>query len=554
MAGCSRHEKYTIGIDFGTLSARAALFDVIEGKRVGECTFVYPHGVINNGLPGCAIADPDDYQTALTTLIPKLLDMTQIDPQNIIGLGLDCTSCSILPVTQERIPLSRMKEWKHNSDAYIRLWKHHTATRYANQYSELAKEMVPDHLKDVGGTISPAWMLPKLMQTFTETTEMTQTAYQYMEVGDWLVQWLTGTDIRSESAAGFVGSQTDGLLPPDHFMDQLAPGFSQYAKRMLKSTYIGVGEAAGQLLPERAAELGLMTETVVASANIDAQVAFPASGIHDEGTMLIILGTSTVYLMVNKKKYTVPGMGAVVKNGILPGYYGYSAGQSGLGDILDWYIHRAMPGYLMDEAQCQGLDIYTYLSKLAAGLRPGESGLLALDWWNGNRSVLKDMTLAGCIMGMTLNTKPEHIFRALVEASAFGAKKIVETYREYGIEVKNLCFTGGIPVKNPWLVQVYTDILGLPVSVVEDSVSAALGSAITAAAAAGANAGGYDTLAQAITAMAVKEKKCYSPNPEHVMMYDELYREYKRLHDYMGYGNESIMKQLRKIKDRVSRS
>ena len=312
-----------------------------------------------------------------------------------------------------------------------------------------------------------------------------------------------------------------------------------------------VGDRAGGLTSQAAAWTGLRSGTAVAIANVDAHVAVPAATVTDVGRMVMIMGTSICHMVLGREERIVPGMCGCVEDGIIPGFFGYEAGQSCVGDHFAWFVENCVPSWLEREAAEQGTDIHTLLERKAAALEPGESGLLALDWWNGNRSVLVDVDLAGLLLGATLATKPEEIYRALIEATAFGTRVIVETFQQNGVPIHELVACGGLPEKNRLLMQIFADVTGLPIRVSASQQTPALGSAMFGAVAAGEGAGGYDTIYAAAKRMARLKEDAFLPNPSHRTAYDDLYGEYLRLHDYFGRGENDVLKRLKRRRAEV---
>lgn len=560
-----KNRYYTVGVDFGTLSARAVLANVSNGSVVAASSFDYPHGVITGKLPSgvplpptAALADAADYRTALEETVRNVVDVGKaagIRPEEIIGIGLDATSSTFLPVDAEGTPLfeSEKKKLQDHPHAWMKLWKHHQAQHAADDLTDAAQKRCEPFLDRTGGKINAEWMLPKLLEIFREDPIVWRETARFMEIGDYLVKHLTGAWTAGKGPLGYklLLSDDDPSIS-ENFLSSAAPGFeSLFRKTAPRGEWKALGEAAGFLTAQMASKLGLREGIPVAAANIDAHVAFPTLGITTANSMLMILGTSCCTILLDKEAHPVEGTFGIVKNGVLPGFYGYESGQSAVGDILSWFVSNLVPETCTREAAAAGQTVHQLLTEKAAKLLPGESGLLALDWWNGNRSVLADTALSGLILGLTLQTKPEEIYRSLIEALAFGMQEIIESHERAGIVVRDLYATGGIARKNALFMQIYADVTGKNIRIAKTSEGSALGSAIFAAACVRPEAGGYGNIFDAIHAMGHTEEHFYSPNPEHHAVYEQLYREYHRLHDTFGRGENSVMKTLLSLREKA---
>jgi L-ribulokinase len=502
-------KKYSIGVDFGTLSGRALLVDAATGEEIAECTLDYPHGVMDEQLPDgtplgtdWALQHPADYLAVFEHTVPGVLKKSGVGPEQVIGLGVDFTACTVLPVTADGTPLCLLDEFKSEPNAYIKLWKHHSAQKYANALNAAAEKMDQDWLKRYGGKISSEWLIPKIWQTLAEAPRVYEAADYFIEAADWVIWQLTGRQTRNACTAGYKGlwHKREGY-PSGGFFKALDPRLENLVEDKLNCPVSPLGEKAGEISNSAATLTGLLPGTAVAVANVDAHVTVPAVKIDGPGKMLAIMGTSTCHMMVGTAEREVPGMCGVVEDGILPGFFGYEAGQSCVGDHFAWFTENCCPASYLEEAGSRGIDIHQLLTEKAAKLRPGESGLVALDWWNGNRSVLVDADLTGVMVGMTLSTKPEEMYRALIEATAYGTRMIVETFRKNGVPIEEFYASGGISQKNPMAMQIYADVLKMPIRIGGSSQGPALGSAIFGAVAAGASRGGYDSVFEAASVM-----------------------------------------------------
>lgn len=553
--------KCAIGVDFGTLSGRAVIVDVSNGRQLATAVHEYANGVIDEYLPGgqvrlepdWALQDPNDYIEVFKHAIPEVLRQSGVDPKNVIGVGIDFTACTMLPTKSDGTPLCLLPEWREHPHAWVKLWKHHAAQPEANRLNVIARERGFGGLLDrYGGKISSEWFFPKVWQILDEAPDVYAAADRMLEAADWVVWRLTGNETRNSCTAGYkaMWSKTQGF-PPAAFFEALDPRLENVVDEKMLRTILPLGSKAGSITEEAARWTGLEPGTAVAVANVDAHVAVPAATVTDTGRMVMIMGTSICHMVVGESEQTVPGMCGVVMDGILPDLPGFEAGQSCVGDHFQWFTENCVPERYEIEAREGGMSIHALLEQKAAALKPGASGLLALDWWNGNRSVLVDVDLTGMILGMTLLTRPEEVYRALIEAVAFGTRVIIETFNDHHVPIHELIATGGLPDRNKLLMQIYADVTGLPIFIPEATQIGALGSAMHGALAAGAAAGGYDSIVEASAKMARLRKESYHPIPEHQAVYNRLFSEYVQLHDYFGRGANDVMKRLKALKANV---
>ncbi len=554
------NHKYAIGVDFGTESGRALLVDVDSGQEVATAVHTYANGVIDEQLPESgvrlepdwALQDPNDYLEVFKHAIPAMLQQGGVKPADIVGLGIDFTACTMLPVKADGTPVCFLPQFRNRPHAWVKLWKHHAAQPEANKLNETARRLGYRFLDRYGGKISSEWFIPKSWQILDEDPEIYAAADRLLEAADWVVWQLTGVETRNTCTAGYkaIWSKREGF-PPNKFFKALDPRLEKIVDEKMSRKLLPLGQKAGGLTAEAARWTGLLPGTPVAVANVDAHVAAPASTVTQPGRMVIIMGTSNCHMVLGIEEKIVPGMCGYTEDGIIPGLIGFEAGQSCVGDHFAWFVENAVPAAYEREASQRAISVHQLLEEKAERLEPGESGLLALDWWNGNRSVLVDVDLTGLLMGATLLTKPEEIYRALIEATAFGTRLIVETFRANGVPVDELVATGGLPDRNKLLMQIYADVTGLTLRVPETHQAGALGSAMHGAVAAGAAAGGYDSIIEAARHMARLRTDCYSPVPEQQEVYDRLYAEYVTLHDYFGRGGNDVMKRLKALKAQV---
>jgi L-ribulokinase len=544
------NDQFTIGIDFGTLSGRAVVVRVSDGAELASATTDYAHGVIDRRLPGSgtdlppdwALQDPSDYAAVLRQAVPEAVAAAGIDPGAVIGIGTDFTASTLIPCLSDGTPLSQVPAYADRPHAWTKLWKHHASQRQADRITALASERQEWWLDRYGGLVSSEWEWAKGLQVLDEDPEVYAATDCFVEAADWIVWQLTGVRTRNVCAAGYKGCYQDGTYPDASFSAALNPGFRDFAAKIAWPV-APLGALAGRLTAEAAAWTGLPEGIAVAVGNVDAHVAAAACQATEPGQLVAIMGTSTCHIVNGAERRTVPGMCGVVDGGVVAGLWGYEAGQSGVGDIFAWFVDHCVPATYVAEAARRGLNVHTYLSHLAGQQAVGAHGLLALDWHSGNRSVLVDHELSGLIVGQTLATTPEDQYRALIEATAFGTRMIIETFRAAGVPITRLIATGGL-IKNPVLMQIYADVLNLPITVSVSAQGPALGAAIHAAVAAGA----YGDVSAASAAMGRIEADKWRPTPAHVAPYNRLFADYTLLHDYFGRGQNEVMHRLRALR------
>jgi L-ribulokinase len=554
--------KYTIGIDFGTESGRAVLVDVANGREVATAVYPYSHGVIDEKLPildneiflepDWALQDPEDYLRTFQVTIPSVLKESSVDPSDVIGVGIDFTACTMLPVKQDGTPLCDLPELRSNPHAWVKLWKHHAAQTEADKINETARRMGQKWLDRYGGKISSEWFFSKVLQIVDEAPEIYAATDRMIEAADWVVWQLTGVETRNSCTAGYkaIWSKREGF-PDKSYFKALDPRLENVVDEKMTRDIQPIGGRAGVLTEQAALWTGLRPGTAVAIANVDAHVAVPAASVTESGRMVMIMGTSICHMVLGDEEHVVPGMCGYVEDGIIPGFFGYEAGQSCVGDHFAWFVENCTPASYLREAKERDIDIHQLLEEKAARLKPGESGLLALDWWNGNRSVLVDVDLTGLLLGATLATKPEEIYRTLIEATAYGTRVIVDTFQQNGVPIRELVACGGLPEKNKLLMQIYADVTGREIKITTSKQTPALGSAMFGAVAAGKSAGGYNSIYDAAQTMAHLKDENFKPIPENQKVYEKLFAEYLRLHNYFGRGENDVMKTLKRIKAEV---
>lgn len=553
-------DTYVVGVDYGTLSGRAVVVRVRDGKELGSGVYDYPHAVVTDVLPPdvagedaprlpgeWALQVPNDYRDVLRHAVPEAVAAAGIDPAAVVGIATDFTACTMVPAKADGTPLNELPGFENRPHAYVKLWRHHAAQGQADRINRLAAERGEDWLPRYGGLISSEWEFAKGLQLLEEDPEAYAAMDHWVEAADWIVWQLCGRYVRNACTAGYKGIYQDGRYPAEEFLAALNPQFTDFVSSKLEHTIGRLGDAAGHLTAEAAAWTGLPEGIAVAVGNVDAHVTAPAAKAVDPGQLVAIMGTSTCHVMNGTELREVPGMCGVVDGGIVDGLWGYEAGQSGVGDIFGWFTKFGVPREYHRAAAEAGLGIHEYLTELASGQAIGEHGLIALDWHSGNRSVLVDHELSGVVVGQTLATKPEDTYRALLEATAFGTRTIVDAFRDAGVPVKEFIVAGGL-LKNPLLMQIYADVTGLQLSTIGSAQGPALGSAIHAAVAAGK----YADIREAAAAMGSEPGEVYTPIAENVAAYEELFQEYRTLHDYFGRGSNDVMHRLKAIQRRAA--
>lgn len=553
-------KTYTIGVDFGALSAQAVLVDVSNGNLISSFEYQYPHGLISEKLPnseillppGWALHHPQDYLNALVRAIPKLLREGDIQADQVIGVGIDFKGSTLIPTTADGTPLAMIEAYKDEPHAWPKTWKHIAAREKAAKLTQLASDRFETFLDRYGGQINAEWFFPKVWELYDDNSSLYNTADRLIEAADWLVWQLTGIETRNLCAAGYKGlwSKSEGF-PLETFFASLDPGLANVIEDKMKRDIIKIGEQAGELTEEAAKMLHLTPGTPVASGMLSPYTAAPAASVAEPGKMVLILGSSFELLVLAKKEYRVPGMSGMVEDSLVPGLVGYEAEQAGGGNHFEWFIKNGVPSDYERLARKQKISPFKLMDQRAAELLPGESGLVCLDWWNGNRSILADRDLTGLILGYSLDTTPEEIYRAIIEATTFGTRKIFETFIASGVPINEIIVAGGKTIQNELLLEVLANVSRMEIKVTETPHTSALGSAMYAAVASGEGRGGYGTIQEAAQKMAHLSKKTYIPNNNDKKTYNRLYSEYTLLHDYFGYGHNNAMKRLNAIRNTI---
>ena len=544
-------KKYVIGIDYGTLSARAILADA-ENGNILPCkpTFTYPHGVMTElagkPLPSeFALQHPKDYTDALEEIIPRAVKENGVSPEQIVGIGIDFTACTLFPLDDNREPLCFDPRFENNPHAYSKLWKHHGADKYAPLFEDAARKLYPYLIDMTGGCISGEFFFPKLYEIYKDAPQVYESSSVFVNAGDYIASILTGNRVHSMAYAT-IKEHYDNFggkgYPDRSYFAEIDGGFADILSKV-DTDLSPVGSCAGRLNADFAERVGLCEGTAVSVPIIDAHGAISAAGIEDSRATFAI-GTSAVIAVMTSEHNTVRGIHSQGYEPTAEKLHTLEAGVRAMGDLYDWFVKNCVSAEYERRAKECGMNIHAYLRSLAEKKKIGESRLIALDWFNGNRTVIPNDKLSGMILGLTLATRPEDIYRALIESTVFELRRVLDNYVESGVEISSVVATGGIPLKDPMLMQILADTLNMSVSCLESTEATALGSAVYGASAAGL----YPTVAEASQRMKQPIAKTYYPVAENVRAYAELYAEYCRLYDYFAKGENKVMERLHDLK------
>lgn len=549
--------KFVLGFDFGTLSCRGVALRLEDGRLMASAESRYKNGVISGMMHHKPIPlpdewflqDPDDWIESMCAVTARLIGDSGINPEDVAAIGTDFTSCTMVPLYRDGLPICKDPGLRDRPNAWPKLWKHHGAQNYAEEIESYAREHTTWLKEYFGSSVSSEWMFPKIMQVAREDPEIYRKTDLFMEAVDWIVYWLTGNLKRTGGVLGVNAFWIKGRGYPDRdFLRALDPEMEDLTETKFAGDIIDVGDCAGFLREEAAKMLGLTVKTAVAAGHSDGAVAGCGAGVTESGSMMLVMGTSTCHQMMYREFCSFDGLCSVAADGMVPGLYGYESGQPATGDLFQWFAETSVPQEYYEKAQEEGKSILAYLGELAEKLEPGESGLVALDWFNGNRSVLSNYNLSGAVIGLTLQTRTEEIYRALVEANVFGSRRILENYKDNGVPIKAIYAVGGIAGKSPWIMQMCADVFGQEVIVPRIDNVPARGAAVCAAVAFGKVYGypGCEDFREASKRLIPPETVIYTPIGRKKKLYDELYGYYRKLHDIFG-SDDSFMKGLRNI-------
>ena len=556
----SGKKEYTIGIDFGAKTVTAILVDVSNGKIKSTSNYNYSNGIIIGKLPdteieleeGWALQNPKDYINALKRTVPKLIQDSQIDPDQIIGIGTAFVGSTLIPTTADGTPLALIEEYAKDPHAWPKHIHHKAADEKAQRLSQLASDRFETFLERYGGKLDPEWFFPKVWEIYDDSSSIYNAADRLIEASDWIVWQLTGVETRNICAAGYkaLWSKSEGF-PLETFFGAMDPDLANVIEEKMKREITPLGQQVGELTEEAAQWMKLKPGIPVAAGVLSSHAAVPGATVVEPGTMAINLGANFFHIILSNKEYRVPGMCGMVEDGVVPGLFAYEACQAGGSDHFSWFIDNAVPERYTKEARSKNISIFQLLEEKASALKPSESGLIALDWWEGNRSILVDRDLTGVILGYSLETKPEEVYRAILEATAFGTRKIFETFIASGVPINEIIISGGESISNKLLLNILANVSRTEIKIAKSQHTSALGAAMYASVAAGESRGGFATIQDACKKMAHLSSKSYIPNNNDKKTYNRLYSEYTLLHDYFGYGHNNAMKRLNNLRTNI---
>lgn len=547
-------KKYALGLDFGTLSVRALFVDIETGEEAATAVYEYPHGVMTEVLPdgtplppNFALEHPHDFLDGLEYVVPAGMKAGNIRPGQVIGIGVDITTATVLAVDEEGTPLSDYPEFASRPEAWMKLWKHHGAIEIADRMLEVARERKESWLNFYGDWLSSELFMPKAVELAVKDPEIFARTHNLIEAADWIVWKLTGEVTRSAALAGCNSLyRYDTGYPSKEYFKAVYPEAENVPDKLV-GRIAPLGSCAGYLIPEMAEKLGLIAGTPVGVGMIDSHSAVMGCGAAKVGDMVSTIGTSANNMLNALPGPGIPGIYSAAPDANIPGLFGYEGGQNCVGDALAWYVDNCVPASYVEAAKAEGVNIHTYLQTRAETLKPGESGLIALDWFNGVRTPLMDFSLTSAIVGLSVRTKPEEIYRALVEATVFGNKRIIDTYEEAGCPVTRIIAAGGIPMKNSMMMQIYADVTNKDIYLCGSAQTCARGSAILGAAAAGPEVHGCKDIYELIDKLGKLSDVVYHPIPENVERYKKIYALYKQLSDEMAKDG-GVVRELLKLK------
>jgi L-ribulokinase len=546
--------KFALGVELGTEAGRVLLVRVDTGEEIAQTQTPYPHGVMDRRLPDdtplgadWALQDPRDYLLVLEQGIPDALREGSVAAADVIGIGVASGSCALLPVQADGTPLCHLAWYRSQPHAWAKLPKHKAQVQ-ASRITQVAAQRQEEFLAAYGGTYPAEAFFSKVLQIVDEAPEIYAVADRFIEAGDWLVWQMTGREARSECAAGCKAMWIKGCgFPSPSFFRELEPRLEQVATQKIGQDFLPLGARAGSVTPQMAQRTRLHPGTPVSAAVIDTHAAVPACGVTEPGRLAMIMGGSLSHLLLAEGRRSMEGICTVVQDGIVPGWWGYEAGQPAAGDLYGWFFRTAVPAEVQEQAERRGMTPAEWITTEAWRLKPGQSGLLALDWWDGSRSVLQDGSLSGVILGLTLATRPEEIYRALIEGTALGTRTILEAFEAAGLAANDIVACGGLAERSPVVLQIFADATGREIRLPRSFQAAGLGAAMH-----GAVAGGYyKDLPEAARHMTQLLEGGYRPNPAAREVYNRLYAEYRCLHDHFGRGGNEVLKRLRAIRREV---
>lgn len=548
--------KYVIGLDYGSLSGRAVLVDVATGKEIAQSVFEYPHAIMSEKLPDgtplppdSALQHPQDYLDVLSFVIRDVMNRGNVSPDDVIGVGVDFTAATVLPLDENLDPLCFRPEFASHPKAYATMWKDHTAAPQAARIDAVSAELKSSYLDFLGNKCSAENGLAKILSILQTDEEVYSAAYRIFEAGDWITQLLCGVDKKGYNYAACkeFWNPVLGGYPSREFMRALDPRFENVVEEKFGGDTVSYEPRCGTVTERGAALSGLKVGTPVSIPYVDGYCSMPACGVVEPGQMSMIIGTSLCHMVSSVENIKIPGIFASVPDLMYKGYTTYEGGQSSCGDLYAWFLDRCLSAEYVKEAEEKGIGLHKLMREKLKDTRPGSSGLLCLDWFNGNRSILGDPDLSGMILGLTIQTKPEEIYRALLESSVFGTRRIIDQIEAGGVPITEIVACGGIAHKDELMMQMFADITNRPIRVCASTQAPALSVAMFAAVAAGPEMGGYATIADAVKVMAKLLDRVYLPDADANRIYEKLYEQYNKVHDFFGLQCD-VMKRLKAIR------
>lgn len=549
--------EYIIGMEFSTLSAKAILVDAEQGEIRAISMCGYHDAIIDTVIPGTtqvlpegyALQNPENYIRSMEILLGDVWRKANVRAEDIKAIGISITACTMVTLDAQMKPLCMHRHFRDNPHSWIKLWKHQGAKAESERINRIAALRGEAFIRNYGGSSTNEWMFAKIYETLNQAPEIYDAAYRFMEMGDYMVYLLTGNIVKSSCLAGYKAfwDKREGYPSKDYFSAVDLRLKNVIEEKIGNDPLRSMESCAGNLCAEWAKRTGLTQNVRVAVAGMDAHQSVPAAGIDSEGAMVMTIDSAICHMVVNREKHECPGICGAIEDGILTGYYGYEAGKMSAGDIFDWFVENLVPYTLVQRAIDENTSIYKLMDRMALEIPAGGTGLLTLNWWSGNRSIVFDRDLSGAILGMTLKTKPAEIYRALMEGFAYGARETIDTMRKSGIQIHSYYVTGIVAQRSPILLQILADVLGKEVWLTSTEHTSAMGAAIYASVASGC----HPDVAQAVAHMTRPPKRCFQPDAKNHRIYNQIYAYYLKLYDYFRTDPNLLMRNIKRIKHEV---